>query len=111
MPLIQCKECEAEISDKAKSCPKCGAPNDTISSGKLIELLIYLALIAGGAFYLIHRLHQVAAETAPKLTAQEQRQIAYYDQQCRAKGFIPNTPDFSVCIINMRSARVPVPER
>lgn len=26
MALIQCSECSAEISDKASSCPKCGAP-------------------------------------------------------------------------------------
>ena len=24
MPLIKCKECGAEISDQAKSCPRCG---------------------------------------------------------------------------------------
>lgn len=28
MALIECFECEKPISDKAKSCPKCGAPND-----------------------------------------------------------------------------------
>lgn len=26
MPLIKCKECGTEVSDKATSCPKCGAP-------------------------------------------------------------------------------------
>ena len=26
MALIKCYECSAEISDKARSCPKCGAP-------------------------------------------------------------------------------------
>lgn len=26
MALITCKECGAEISDKATTCPKCGAP-------------------------------------------------------------------------------------
>ena len=26
MSLITCPECKKEISDKAKSCPKCGAP-------------------------------------------------------------------------------------
>ncbi len=26
MSLIKCKECKAEISNKAKSCPQCGAP-------------------------------------------------------------------------------------
>jgi len=26
MALINCPECTSEISDKAPSCPKCGAP-------------------------------------------------------------------------------------
>ena len=26
MPLINCSECNHEVSDKAVSCPKCGAP-------------------------------------------------------------------------------------
>ena len=26
MALIQCSECHSEVSDKAASCPKCGAP-------------------------------------------------------------------------------------
>lgn len=26
MPLINCKDCDTEISDSAESCPKCGAP-------------------------------------------------------------------------------------
>ena len=28
MTMIRCKECGEEISDKARCCPKCGAPND-----------------------------------------------------------------------------------
>lgn len=27
MALIECQECKTEISDKAESCPKCGAQN------------------------------------------------------------------------------------
>ena len=26
MPLVKCEECEALVSDKAQSCPKCGHP-------------------------------------------------------------------------------------
>lgn len=28
MALIKCPECKSEVSDKAKSCPKCGCPID-----------------------------------------------------------------------------------
>ena len=30
MALIKCKECGAEMSDKAKACPKCKAPNEEL---------------------------------------------------------------------------------
>jgi len=30
MALIQCEECSAQVSDKAKACPKCGNPIDTV---------------------------------------------------------------------------------
>ena len=33
MALITCRECKTEISDAAKSCPKCGAPAKKKSSG------------------------------------------------------------------------------
>lgn len=26
MALIECKECQSQISDKAESCPQCGCP-------------------------------------------------------------------------------------
>jgi len=34
MALINCSECGAEVSDKAASCPKCGAP---ITAAKEVE--------------------------------------------------------------------------
>lgn len=30
MPLITCPDCTSEISDQARSCPKCGYPFETI---------------------------------------------------------------------------------
>jgi hypothetical protein len=33
MALIDCIECSKEMSDKAKSCPNCGAPNTSLSFG------------------------------------------------------------------------------
>ena len=56
MALIKCSECGAEMSDKAKACPKCGnkTPNKTIQKIKktffkywyiLIALLIIICII------------------------------------------------------------------
>jgi rRNA maturation endonuclease Nob1 len=32
MALIKCTECGKEISDKAKTCPSCGAPVKSVSN-------------------------------------------------------------------------------
>ena len=41
MALINCSECNHEVSDKAESCPKCGAPiataRETIAAGAKIR--------------------------------------------------------------------------
>ncbi|WP_020586341.1 zinc ribbon domain-containing protein [Desulfobacter curvatus] len=43
MALVKCKECGAEISKKAKTCPKCGAPQGPkqYSLGKLLVLIVF----------------------------------------------------------------------
>lgn len=45
MSLIKCKECNNEISDKAKNCPKCGAKNKQPSGClKLFGILFVMAV-------------------------------------------------------------------
>lgn len=41
--MIKCKECSAEISKKAKKCPKCGAPQGPkqYSLGKLLVVILF----------------------------------------------------------------------
>lgn len=48
MALVQCAECGEQISDQAKACPKCGAPQAKKAGGCLPVLLglIVLAIIA-----------------------------------------------------------------
>jgi uncharacterized protein (DUF983 family) len=49
MALISCKECKAEISDKAAACPKCGvelAKGKTRGALKTV-LIIGVLLVAG----------------------------------------------------------------
>ena len=47
MPLIKCQECSHEISNKAKSCPNCGAPNKKPTSPvtKLVLFLLVLPFV------------------------------------------------------------------
>jgi len=44
MALIRCRECDHEISNKAKSCPNCGAPNNKPTS-PVVKFLAYLLLL------------------------------------------------------------------
>ena len=47
MALIKCKECKKEISNKAKTCPNCGAPvkRKRLGCGALILILIIAPII------------------------------------------------------------------
>lgn len=58
MAIIQCNECQREISDKATSCPSCGAPGaaaatapnshvNTTREGGKYELAGFLMIIVG----------------------------------------------------------------
>lgn len=48
MSLIKCKECENEISDEAKICPKCGAKTEKAKQQrKFIKILAISILIIG----------------------------------------------------------------
>ena len=47
MALTRCKECKAEVSTKAKTCPKCGAPVQKhvyCLSGCLIIAVVFIVL-------------------------------------------------------------------
>lgn len=50
MALVECKDCKAQISTDAKSCPQCGAINAVAYRGVRLGGLIYLALL-GALFY------------------------------------------------------------
>lgn len=49
MALVKCKECGAEISDKAAACPQCGAKFKRFKWWLWGPLAIFLAFLAFGA--------------------------------------------------------------
>jgi hypothetical protein len=56
MALINCSECKQEVSDKAESCPKCGAPITTAqetSNRYKLQTLISVLLILFGVVWII----------------------------------------------------------
>ena len=51
MSLIKCKECGSEVSEKAKTCPKCGCPVDfslekAITKKKDSKLSVWSAVLS-----------------------------------------------------------------
>jgi hypothetical protein len=50
MTLIACPECSQQVSTLAATCPHCGAPRRTTSSGRVGK---YLALLGLGALIVI----------------------------------------------------------
>ena len=54
MALVSCSECKKDVSDKAKSCPKCGAPiNNAQSRSKVTraggkwEAIGFIVIVVG----------------------------------------------------------------
>lgn len=50
MALVKCRECNAEISSKAKVCPKCGAKPRRIGFWSLSFFILFLVFIVGKLF-------------------------------------------------------------
>lgn len=49
--VLKCKECEKEVSDKAKTCPHCGAP---VQSGEIYAMamlgaILFILILIGAA--------------------------------------------------------------
>ncbi len=53
MSMIACKECSHQISDKAESCPSCGAPTATPPKRRPIRRALYAMLVTFAAIWLI----------------------------------------------------------
>lgn len=56
MALIRCRECNNEISNKAKSCPNCGAPNKKPTS-IVTKLLAYILLIPFAVLFIFNMVY------------------------------------------------------
>jgi hypothetical protein len=44
MPLINCPECGAQVSDKAVSCPSCGHPMNAVAGGGLLKTFGWMSI-------------------------------------------------------------------
>ncbi len=78
MALVACKECGNEISDKAKSCPKCGAKNKKKSSFGKFWLVIFGLVLFGqiiGAIGNNHSVSNVSTNSAAPSQAVNDKQI------------------------------------
>ena len=84
MALINCNECNTQVSSKAESCPKCGAPiamaQETIAAGTQIrtvqetskkfklQAMISVTLFIIGAVWLYAQVDSAEADPSPLAT-------------------------------------------
>jgi hypothetical protein len=54
MAIINCRECNTEVSDAANACPKCGADDPHLLMHRIKTVFYVLACLAGAAF-LLHK--------------------------------------------------------
>lgn len=52
MAMAKCKECGAEVSDSAKTCPKCGKSNPTNKTSLLVKVIIGFFVLGGIGQYM-----------------------------------------------------------
>ena len=71
MALIQCKECEKEISSEAESCPSCGAPLKPIKKKggflnfikrMVLRIVVILAVLYAGFIYMTSSFEETVSE-------------------------------------------------
>lgn len=65
MALVKCKECGQEVSQKARSCPKCGAPIK-----KKMSLFVWIVTIVAGLWFIgnLVSMGDAPTETTSKLS-------------------------------------------
>ncbi len=59
MPLIDCRECQKEVSTDAKSCPHCGAVLKSFFSRNkfwLVPVLVLVTVWIGGTLFTMNRM-------------------------------------------------------
>lgn len=80
MAMIFCRECGKSISDKAKKCPHCGAPNKAASSlFSLPKVLLYI-LIIGVVWFVV-----LAIQIESKPTAESKGTKACNSEEAKEK--------------------------
>lgn len=70
MALIKCSECGKEISNKAKTCPNCGAPvklddlKQEVSWGKAIGIIVGILFVILGLFLMFDGLNKMSNDVS-----------------------------------------------
>ncbi len=81
MALVECKACKAEISNRAKSCPKCGEPIKKTGGciGLLLGVLVGLVIIifiVSGEKEPVQSINTVKQDSIVKLFKSDKEKIA-----------------------------------
>jgi ribosomal protein L40E len=100
--LINCQECNAQISDKADACPHCGykKPKPQTKPAKktnfgclylIVFLILLVIFIAQKPEKPSQTIPEQAQHTTPKPDAAQQKKLAYLIQQYQSKGVFSKT--------------------
>jgi hypothetical protein len=65
MALIECDECQAEMSSKAKQCPKCGYPIESVRKQAFRNRLRIILFLGFGSLYLLTRVASKPSSSIP----------------------------------------------
>lgn len=74
MSMITCRECKAEISEKAKTCPSCGAPNKARAG-----MISYLMLVIVAGIVISAMMHEPTPEEAAANAASAERSAVVFN--------------------------------
>lgn len=90
--IALCAECKTEMSDKARACPHCGAPNKSAPMGGGLKALLYAV---GGLFGAAVLLTLYGVSVSPALT-QAQKDAKIPAQIAIAQCRVEHCADYDV---------------
>ncbi|MCI9844517.1 zinc ribbon domain-containing protein [Flavobacterium pectinovorum] len=77
MALINCKECNAKISDNAKSCPNCGNPNLKQEKSNRFTLILFGIIVTIFMLFIMFGGNNMSHENIELVTAVDTSAVAY----------------------------------
>lgn len=95
MPLINCPDCQMQISSDAPTCPRCGRKAPVKASFKRILILLAIAILLFGGCWIVQiqqAEHQHAEEGTQRLLRESQKMVDEADEVNKTQFTSTRTP-------------------